>query len=108
VTQHATLTPERWTTFSLDQQILMIANEMNRASKLFGAEDRDLLKGCYERVLRLTDLTIEARGLEPALLLCAPRGEDFVGVEPCAGGISARPASCASARPSSSTPRHSA
>jgi len=56
--QHASLTPERWGAFSLDQQILMIANEMNRASKLFGAEDRERLRNGYERVLRLTDLTV--------------------------------------------------
>lgn len=30
MTQHASLSPERWAAFSLDQQILMIGNEMNR------------------------------------------------------------------------------
>lgn len=59
--QHASLSPERWATFSLDQQIFMIANEMNRASKLFAPEDRQRLLGAYERVLRLADLTIETR-----------------------------------------------
>jgi len=34
MSQHAGLTEERWATFTLDQQILMIANEMNRASAL--------------------------------------------------------------------------
>ena len=34
VTQHASLTAERWAAFGRDQQILMIANEMNRASRL--------------------------------------------------------------------------
>lgn len=56
-TQHAGLTAERWATFTLDQQLLMIANEMNRAGKLFGAADRARLTGSYERVLRLADLT---------------------------------------------------
>jgi len=56
--QHADLTPERWATFPLDQQILMIGNEMNRAAKLFAAADRTRLLGCFERVLRLTDLTV--------------------------------------------------
>lgn len=56
--QHASLTPERWSRFSLDQQILMIGNEMNRGAKLRDSEDRDRLRGCYERVLHLTDLTI--------------------------------------------------
>jgi hypothetical protein len=36
----------------------MIANEMNRASKLLGAGDRVLLRAAYERVLALADLTV--------------------------------------------------
>ena len=59
--QHASLTAERWTAFSRDQQILMIANEMHRAAKLFAAEDRERLRSGYERVLRLTDLTAATR-----------------------------------------------
>lgn len=71
MTQHATLSPERWARFSRDQQILMIANEMNRAGKLFAAEDRERLRNAYERVLNLTDLTIASRserGLRRELL----------------------------------------
>jgi hypothetical protein len=61
VTQHATLSAERWAAFSLDQQVLMIANEMQRASGLF-APDRDgSLRLAYERVLRLLDLTVEVQ-----------------------------------------------
>ncbi len=59
--QHAALSRERWSRFSLDQQILMIGNEMNRAAKLLAPEDHQLLRGCYERVLRLTDLTVEVQ-----------------------------------------------
>lgn len=61
MTQHADLTVERWAQFSLDQQILMIANEMNRGSKL--ARDGDLrrLRNAYERVLQLVDLTVSCR-----------------------------------------------
>jgi hypothetical protein len=59
--QHASLTPERWSAFSLDQQILMIGNEMHRAAGLFAPADRERLIGCYERALRLTDLTIETQ-----------------------------------------------
>jgi len=59
MTQHASLSPERWAAFNLDQQILMIGNEMNRAMRLMGLEDRERLNLAYERVLRLTDLTIE-------------------------------------------------
>jgi hypothetical protein len=61
VTQHATLSPERWSAFSLDQQILMIANEMNRAGKLTRPGDGDRRRSAYERVLNLTDLTIRVR-----------------------------------------------
>jgi hypothetical protein len=61
VTQHASLTLERWSAYGRDRQILMIANEMNRAGKLFGAEDRARLANAYERVLRLADLTVEVQ-----------------------------------------------
>ncbi|HSL84045.1 MAG TPA: hypothetical protein VLF66_14835 [Thermoanaerobaculia bacterium] len=57
MTQHAGLTLERWRTFDRDRQVLMIANEMHRGSRL---EEPESLRRCYERVLRLTDLTAEA------------------------------------------------
>jgi hypothetical protein len=69
--QHASLSPARWSAFPLHQQILMIGNEMNRASNLFAQEEREHLARSYERVLRLTDLTIETRtrrGLRRELL----------------------------------------
>ena len=59
--QHGSLTRERWSAFSLDQRILMIANEMHRCAKLFAPEDRARLRSGYERVLRLTDLTVQCR-----------------------------------------------
>ena len=58
-TQHASLTPERWERYPLGQQLLMVANEMNRASKLMAAVDRERLLTSYERVLALVDLTIQ-------------------------------------------------
>jgi hypothetical protein len=58
MTQHASLTPERWARFSLDQQVLMIANEMHRASALQRESDRESRARAYERVLRLVDLTV--------------------------------------------------
>lgn len=61
MTNHASLTAERWARFTLDQQILMIANEMNRASSLGGVEDADARRACYERALRLVDLTVQTR-----------------------------------------------
>jgi hypothetical protein len=69
--QHAGLSPERWARFPRGTQILMIANEMNRASKLLRPDDRERLRGSHERVLALTDLTItvtESRSLRRELL----------------------------------------
>lgn len=69
--QHASLTRERWSAFSFDQQILMIANEMHRAGKLMAPNDDARRASAYERVLRLTDLTIQAstrRGARRELL----------------------------------------
>lgn len=58
--QHASLTLERWLTFSFDQRILMVANEMHRVAKLTEPDDRARRANAYERVLALTDLTIQA------------------------------------------------
>ena len=60
--QHAGLTGARWARFSRDQQVLMIANEMNRARQLLRPEDAELRLQSYERVLRLVDLTVAAQG----------------------------------------------
>lgn len=68
---HASLSPERWARFTRDQQLMMIANERNRASKLMAPEDRERLKSAYARVLQLTDLTVDVRrerGLRKELL----------------------------------------
>ena len=69
--QHTGLSAERFSRFSRAQQLLAIANEMNRASKLFRPEDRQRLNGAYERVLALADLTVEvndSRSLRRELL----------------------------------------
>jgi hypothetical protein len=71
VSQHAGLTEERWARFDTDQQFLMIANEMNRTTRLLGDADPGPRRRGYERVLRLTDLTIalcERRSLRRELL----------------------------------------
>jgi len=57
VTQHAGLTLERWRSFDRHRQVLMIANEMHRGSRLLG--EPEALERCYERVLRLADLTAQ-------------------------------------------------
>ncbi|MHB1192351.1 MAG: hypothetical protein ACYC6F_04820 [Longimicrobiales bacterium] len=59
MTQHASLTPERWARFSLDQQILQIGAEMHRASASMARGDAQALRNGYERVLRLVDLTAQ-------------------------------------------------
>ncbi len=59
MTQHASLTPERWARFTLDQQILQIGAEMNRATRFMAEKDLELLRQGYERVLRLVDLTAQ-------------------------------------------------
>jgi hypothetical protein len=61
VSQHAGLSVERWAGFSSDQQILMIANEMHRASGLLGWDDLGRVRTSYERVLHLVDLTVQVR-----------------------------------------------
>lgn len=60
MSQHSALSLDRWTSFTLDQQITMIGNEMNRAGKLVEPEDRERRRAAYERVLYLADLTIQA------------------------------------------------
>lgn len=55
--QHAGLSLERWQRFSLDQQLLMIANEMSRASKSLELGEIESLRASYERALRLIELT---------------------------------------------------
>lgn len=57
LTQHAGLTSERWAGFSFDDQVLMVGNEMNRATNLVETGDWERARRCYERVLRLVDLT---------------------------------------------------
>ncbi|HET8577054.1 MAG TPA: hypothetical protein VFO18_08150 [Methylomirabilota bacterium] len=59
MSQHAGLSPDRWARFTPAQRVLMIANEMNRATKLMAPADCQRLRGAYERVLQLADLTIE-------------------------------------------------
>ena len=58
MSQHASLTPERWARFSLEQRVLMIGNELHRTSRLMAPEDAPSRRRAYERVLALTDLTV--------------------------------------------------
>lgn len=57
---HKTLTPEKWSKYPTDQQILMIANEVNRLSNgIKMSLSKEDLQSCIERVFELTDMTIE-------------------------------------------------
>jgi len=71
MTQHAGLTTDRWRQFEHPQRVLMIANEMSRATRLMGHEDAGSRRLAYERVLRLLDLTVavaERRSVRRELL----------------------------------------
>jgi hypothetical protein len=56
---HKTLTPEKWAGYTKGQQILMIANEMNRAQNWLEKQQFTDANKCYERAFELTDLTVE-------------------------------------------------
>ena len=71
MTQHATLTPERWRQFTLDQQLLMIANEMNRASKLLKPGDA-ALRQAVVMGSTLASFCVEAFSLDRLLTLTRP------------------------------------
>lgn len=58
MSQHSSLTPERWTRFGLGTQLLHIAAEMQRGLELLGRSDHERLRSSYERVLALLDLTV--------------------------------------------------
>lgn len=77
MSQHASLSPDRWASFGLDQQILMIGNEMNRASRWKSDEDWPSLQLSYERILRLVDLTVEVQR-RPTLLRELLRWRDLI------------------------------
>src|SRR3954465_8578369 len=71
MTQHSSLTADRWASFPLSQQILLIGSEMNGAGKWQAVEHRARRRDAYERALNLTDLTIRVQhrpGLRRELL----------------------------------------
>lgn len=56
--QHSSLSRERWLEFDFHRRILMIANELHRASKWTGPTDCERRRASMERALALVDLTI--------------------------------------------------
>ena len=55
---HKNLTKERWQTFGETKQLLMIANELNRAKNWIKKKDIEETMSAYERAFELLDLTI--------------------------------------------------
>ncbi len=55
------MTPEKWYGYPLFQQILSIANELNRAQNSLLKSDIPNAEHAWERAFELTDLTIEGR-----------------------------------------------
>ncbi|MGC9338059.1 MAG: hypothetical protein ACP5EQ_08275 [Candidatus Cloacimonadia bacterium] len=55
---HKDLDLEKWSKFTPTQQILLIANELNRARNWIVRGDTEEVNNCYERAFELLDLTI--------------------------------------------------
>lgn len=55
---HKNLNKKKWEKFTRGQQILMIANEINRAKNWLLKVDSIEVANCYERALELLDLTV--------------------------------------------------
>ncbi len=55
--QHKNLSLEKWSRYPKAQQVVMIANELNRAKNWIDKESVAEVNKCYERALELTDLT---------------------------------------------------
>jgi hypothetical protein len=56
---HAGLNPDRWYNYSRGRQLLMIANEFNRARNWIEKDQFFEVNMCYERAFELIDLTVE-------------------------------------------------
>ncbi len=54
---HKKLTAEKWAAYSRAQQILMIANELQRAKNFIAKKQYEACSLCYERAFELTDMT---------------------------------------------------
>ena len=65
--QHKTLTEEKWAQFPFYKQLLMIANELNRAKNWIIKGDSEEVRNCYERAFELIDLTVSVSVRRKAL-----------------------------------------
>lgn len=59
---HKNLNIQKWAKYKFPQQILMIANEINRAKNCCLKNDFNGVKRAYERALELVWLTLECTG----------------------------------------------
>lgn len=60
---HRNLSESRWRDFGFDRQVLMVANELNRAGHSLERSDPEEARVSYERALELIQLTLcVARG----------------------------------------------
>lgn len=57
---HRTLTVEKWRNFGVTKQVLMIANELNRAEHSTVGGDFEEATNALERALELVDLTVDS------------------------------------------------
>jgi len=55
---HRSLTTDKWFSYPRHQQLLMIANEMNRSQNALQKQDPENAIHSWERAFELTDLTI--------------------------------------------------
>ena len=53
---HKSMTPQRWATYPMDRQILMVASEFSRVHNLIGLASIGVIRECYERAMELLDL----------------------------------------------------
>ncbi len=76
------MTTEKWSSYPGFQQLLMIANELNRAQNALGKGDTENAIHAWERAFELTDLTVEdqknARLLRELLRFRELLGETFL------------------------------
>ena len=79
---HKNMTVEKWFAYPRYQQVLMIANELNRAQNALMRGDQDNAIHAWERAFELTDLTVEdkknGRWLKELLRFRELLGETFV------------------------------
>jgi hypothetical protein len=83
---HKNMTTEKWFAYESYQQLLMIANELNRAQNSLTSGDADNAIHAWERAFELTDLTAEdtknQRWLKELLRFRELLGEVFISNSP--------------------------